>query len=61
MSRGGKRTGAGRPKGKASEKYVVKGFSLSPGVAAKLEAAAAEQGRAMSYLVNAALREYLKK
>lgn len=60
MSRGGKRLGAGRPKGKPEEKFVIKAFSLTPGTAARLESAAAEQGRAMSHLVEAALREYLK-
>jgi hypothetical protein len=59
MSRGGKRPGAGRPKGRPEEKFVVKAFSLTPGTVARLESAA-EQGRAMSHLVEAALRAYLK-
>jgi hypothetical protein len=60
MSRGGKRTGAGRPKGRASEKYVVKAFSLSPGIAVRLKDESKKQGRAMSHLVETALRDYFK-
>ncbi len=60
MSRGGKRPGAGRPKSRPGEKFVVKAFSLTPGMVARLESAAVEQGRAMSHLVEVALSEYLK-